>query len=197
MYNEIPNYGLRAYALFFSRHGLHEEFTQSDLDWIVGQSMKKKIFSLLLNNGWIKKFSNNTYMCVNPEQILRGLLEFKVLQIIKMAKKPYAFTGLSAVEIWSDYSYMQRGIEKSPYYIKILKKDLIYWKAFFNSYRIPNYVNSGSTIGEFVILMPAEKLNSIEKEGVIVDTLKESEKYAKANSFYAYPYKYMKEKYEK
>lgn len=197
MYNEIPNYGLRAYALFFSKHGLQEEFTQSDLDWIVGQSMKKKIFSLLLNNGWIKKASIGSYKCVNPEMIFRGLLEFKVSQIMKEAKKPYAFTGLSAIEIWSDYSYIQRGREKSPYYIKVLKKDLRYWKSFFNRYRVPNYVKTGSTIGEFVILEPVEKLDFDEKDEMHVDTLKETEKIAKANSFYAYPYKYMREKYGK
>ncbi|PIS16369.1 MAG: hypothetical protein COT61_04315 [Candidatus Portnoybacteria bacterium CG09_land_8_20_14_0_10_44_13] len=196
MYNEIPNYGLRAYALFFSRHGLHEQFGQSDLDWIVGQSMKKKIFSLLLNAGWIKKTSANAYKCINPEQILKGLLEFKVAQIIKESKKPYAFTGLSAIEIWSDYSYVQRGREKSPYYIKILKKDLRYWKAFFNSNRIPNYVDKGSTVGEFIILIPVKKLKFVEKEGIMVETLKETEKIAKANSFYVYPYNYMKEKYK-
>ena len=197
MYNEIPNYGLRAYALFFSKHGLQEEFTQSDLDWIVGQSMKKKIFSLLLNNGWIKKASTVSYKCINPEMIFKGLLDFKVPQIIKESKKPYAFTGLSAVEIWSDYSYIQRGREKSPYYIKILKKDLRYWKNFFNNYRVPNYIKVGSTIGEFVILDPVEKLNFDEKDEIKVETLKETEKIAKANSFYAYPYNYMKEKYEK
>ena len=75
MYKEIPNYGLRAYALFFSRHGLQEEFGQSDLDWIIGQSMKKKVFSLLVNSGWIKKVSPTTYKCVNPRAIFRGLLE--------------------------------------------------------------------------------------------------------------------------
>jgi len=195
MYNEIPNYGLRAYALFYSRHGLNEEFSQSDLDWIVGQSMKKKIFSLLLNNGWIKKVSRDSYKCVDPKVILKGLLEFKVTQIIKESKKPYAFTGLSAVEIWSDYSYIQRGRDKSPYYIKILKKDLRYWKNFFSSYRIPNYVGSGSTIGEFIILEPVEKFNFSDKDEIKVETLKETEKMAKANSFYAYPYHYMKEKY--
>ena len=197
MYNEIPNYGLRAYALFFSKHGLQEEFTQSDLDWIVGQSMKKKIFSLLLNNGWIKKASTGSYKCINPEMILKGLLEFKVPQIIKESKKPYAFTGLSAVEIWSDYSYIQRGREKSPYYIKILKKDLRYWKNFFSNYRVPYYIRLGSTIGEFVILEPVEKLDFTDKDKIKVETLKETEKIAKANSFYAYPYNYMKEKYGK
>ena len=59
---------------------------------------------------------------------------------MKQAEKPYAFTGLSAIEIWSDYSYVQRGIEKSPYFIKVLKKDIAYWKRFFNSNNIPNYI---------------------------------------------------------
>jgi hypothetical protein len=195
MYNEIPNYGLRAYALFFSRHGLTEYFTQSDLDWIVGQSMKKKIFSLLLTAGWIKKVSDREYKCVNPSEILKGLLDFKVPQIIKEAKKDYAFTGLSAIEIWSDYSYVQRGREKSPYYIKILKKDLRYWKAFLNKNKIPNYVNSGSTIGEFIILIPVNRLTNEEKDGLMVETLKETKKIAKASSFYMYPYNYMKERY--
>ncbi len=195
MYNEIPNYGLRAYALFFSKHGLEEEFNQSDLDWIVGQSMKKKIFSLLTNNGWIKKISSTSYKCVNPQIILKGLLEFKVFKIIKETKKPYAFTGLTAIEIWSDYSYIQRGREKSPYYLKVLNKDLNYWKSFFNKYRIPNYVKIGSTIGEFVILIPVKKINSTEKDEISVENLKETEKIAKVNSFYAYPYKYMKKKY--
>ena len=195
MYNEVPSYGLRAYALFFSRHGSTEEFTQSDLDWIVGQSMRKKIFALLVKAAWIKKVSRNTYKCSNPEQILTGLLEFKVPEIIRESKKPYAFTGLSAVEVWSDYSYIQRGREKSPYYIKVLKKDLAYWRSFFNRYRIPNYIKKGSTIGEFIILIPVDILISTDKDGIKVETLKETTKIAKANSFYAYPYNYMKKKY--
>ena len=112
MATEIPQYGLKAYALFFSKHKDKEEFKQSELDWIVGQSMKKKIFSLLLRAGWAKKQSDNTYICINPEIVIKSLLEFKVPQIIKEAERDYAFTNLSAVEIWSDYSYVQRGIEK-------------------------------------------------------------------------------------
>ena len=195
MYTEIPYFGLRAYALFFSRHGLKEEFSQSALDWIVGQSMKKKIFSLLVNAGWIKKVSKNMYKCVNPEKILKGLLDFKLPTIIKEARKPYAFTGLSAVEIWSDYAYVQRGREKSPYYMKVLRKDMTYWKAFFHRHRVPNYVNAGSTIGEFIILIPSKKIDSEEKDGMMVESLKETRKIAKANNMYAYAYNYMRERY--
>ncbi len=197
MYTEIPYYGLRAYALFFSKHGSNEEFTQSDLDWIVSQSMKKKIFSLLLNSGWIKKSSSNSYKCVNPQDVFKGLLKFKLIDIIKKSKKPYLFTGLSAVEIWSDYSYVQRGIERSPYYIKILKKDINYWKSFFNKFKIPNYINFGSTIGEFVILITTDIIKPVEKDNLVVETLKETMKIAKSNNIYVYPYNYMKEKYGK
>src|SRR3989344_3252568 len=98
MTNEIPQFGLRAYALFFSKHGSIESFKQADLDWIVSSSMKKKIFSLLLNSGWIKKESKNTYKCLEPNIIFKNLLEFKVPELIKKAEKKYAFTNLSAVE---------------------------------------------------------------------------------------------------
>jgi len=195
MINEIPQFALRAYALFFSKHGSIETFKQSDLDWIVSSSMKKKIFSLLLNSGWIKKESKNTYKCLEPNTIFKSLLEFKVPEIIKKSEKQYAFTNLSAVEIWSDYSYVQRGIEKSPYFIKILKKDIKYWKNFFNKYSIPNYINEGTTIGEYVILMPVTKIESENKNELKVEKLNNTFKIAKENDMYHYAYYYMKEKY--
>ncbi|MFH0832093.1 MAG: hypothetical protein V1886_04490 [archaeon] len=191
----IPRYGLRAYALFFSKYGSNGSFTQNELDWIVGQSMRKKIFSLLLKSGWIKKISREKYVCVAPNEIFKSMLEFKVPSVIKEAEKEYAFTGLSAVEIWSDYSYVQRGIEKSPYFIKIARKDLNYWKNFFNKHRIPVYTKEGSTIGEYVILIPVDEIKSVEKEGMKVESLKETMKLAGLNNFYAYAYNYIRRKY--
>ena len=192
---EIPSYGLRAYALFYTKHGCTQEFSQKDLDWIVGESMKKKIFALLLTAGWIIKRKRNTYVCLNPKKIFNKMLGFKVVQIIKFAKKDYCFTGLSAIEIWSDYSYIQRSWEKSPYFIKVLKKDLRYWQNFFNLNKIPNYLNSGSTIGEYIILIPVEKLEFIKKEDLKTEKLDETLKIAKNNNIYLYAYNYMKEKY--
>ena len=192
---EIPQYGLKAYALLFSKHGVQEEFKQSELDWIVSSSMKKKIFSLLLRAGWIKKRSNVSYSCINPSEAIQGLLEFRVPQIIKNAKRVYAFTQLSAVEIWSDFSYVQRGMEKSPYFIKILRKDLKYWKVFFSRNEVAYYIENGSTIGEYVILIPATKFSFEEKEGFNVDSLKETMKYAKSNEIYEYASEYMESMY--
>lgn len=195
MTSEIPAYGLRAYALFFIRHGTKEPFQQKELEWFVSPSMRKKIFSVLLRAGWIKKISRNDYTCTSPEDNVKQLLEFKVPEIISLAKRDYAFTGLSAIEIWSDYSYVQRSTEKSPYFIKVNKKDLKYWKNFFNVNNIPNYVKSGATIGEYVILIPVQKLKASIKEQFKVDSLKETLKAAKKNEMFNYAYNYMRKKY--
>lgn len=192
---EIPQYGLKAYALLFSKHGIHEEFRQSELDWIVSISMKKKIFSLLLRSGWIKKRSSETYTCTNPSDAIKGLLKFRVPEIMENAKKEYAFTKLSAVEIWSDFSYIQRGMEKSPYFISVLRKDLRYWKKFFNNNEIPNYVESGTTIGEYIILVPVKVLSYDKKNGFNVDSLGETIQYAKSNDMYTYALEYIENKY--
>ncbi len=195
MMSEIPQYCLRAYALFNSKYGSREPFRQSELDWIVGQSMKKKIFALLLKSGWIVKESRNSYKCVDPDKVMKGLLEFKVPEIMKEAARDYAFTNLSAIEIWSDYSYVQRGKERSPYFIKILKKDIRHWKEFFNRRNIPSYTGQGSTIGEFVILIPVSRLHSEKKGTLKVEPLKETIKTARNNEMYSYAYNYMKDKY--
>ncbi len=192
---EIPHYGLKAYALLFSRHGVYGKFRQSELDWIVSTSMKKKIFSLLLRTGWIHKNPNRTYSCVNPSQAIKGLLEFRVPEIIQKAKKKYALTKLSAVEVWSDFCYVQRGLERSPYFIKIEQRDLKYWQKLFNDNGIANYVGSGGTIGEFVILIPVHSFSIKEKDGFKVDSLKETITYAKSNEAYAYASEYIEKKY--
>ena len=192
---EIPQYGLKAYALLFSKHGVQGQFRQSELDWIVSSSMKKKIFSLLLRTGWIKKHGSKAYSCLNPSDAIKGLLEFRVPEIIKNAKKDYAFTKLSAVEIWSDFSYVHRGMEKSPYFIKILKKDLKYWKEFFNKNEIPNYAESGATIGEYIIFNPVAKLSFEEKNGFKVDSLEKTREYAKSNDIFDYASEYIDAKY--
>ena len=196
MVMEIPQFCLRAYALFFLKHNVKEAFRQSELDWIVGQSMKKKIFSILLRSGWIKKENKGLYKCKSPNEVITGLFEFKLPSIIKTATKPYVFTGSSAIEVWSDYAYIQRGIEKSPYYIKILRKDLRYWKNFLNKNQIPNYLNEGTTIGEYVIFIPVRRIVSEEFNGMNVEPLKKTIKMEKDNELWRYAYNYMRKKYE-
>lgn len=193
--NEVPSFAMRAYALLYTRHGAIEQFGQSELDWIVSEPMRKKIFATLMRAGWLRKAGRRSYYCVEPATMFKNMLRLRVPELIKEAKVDYAFTGLSAVEVWSDYSYVQRGIEKSPYFVKVLKKDLQYWKDFFNINSIPNYVGRGTTVGEYVILIPVEKFDFVEKGGIKVEPLKKTMREASQNDMFSYAYDYLKRKY--
>lgn len=192
---EVPSFAMRAYALFMERHGTMEGFGQAELGWIVSEPMRKKIFAVLLRAGWIVKTGRATYRCIEPQTIFKDMLQFRVPDVIRKAEKPYAFTGLSSIEVWSDYSYVQRGWEKSPYFIKVLEKDLGYWKRFFNTHNVPNYVREGTTIGEYVILIPVKRLHFVEKDSVKTEPLREAMRQASRNEMHGYAYDYMKQKY--
>jgi hypothetical protein len=157
--------------------------------------MKKKIFSILLSHGWIRKKDRVSYFCNSPGRIMKHLLDFRVPELVKHAKRKYCFTGLSAMEVWSDYYYVQRDIKRSPYFIKILKTDLWYWKKFFSVNEIPVYENGGTNIGEFVILFPVEHIKSSEKDDLLVDPLSDTLKEAKKNQMYEHVYEYIRGKY--
>ena len=194
MITEIPPAALRAYALFYGKYRT-APFQQSALDWVVGTAMRKKIFATLLRAGWIQKSTRMRYTCRKPDTVIGGLLEFRVPTAIRQAERPYAFTGLSSIELWSDYCYIQRSRERSPYFMKIVRKDLPYWKRFFNERSIPYYMQRGSTIGEFVILIPVDHVVAEEKAGMQVEPLQHTMRMAKDNEMYAYAYHYMREKY--
>ncbi|MCX6771908.1 MAG: hypothetical protein NTX79_07685 [Candidatus Micrarchaeota archaeon] len=195
MYSEIPYACMRAYALLFTRFGASRPFAQSELDFVLSGPMKKKVFSILLNAGWIAKRGRREYRCNEPGEVFRHLLDFKVPQMLGKAQKPYAFSGLSAIEVWSDYSYTQRSQERSPYFIRVLRRDLPYWKVFFAAKRVPAYVGKGTSIGEFAILLPVAKLESVEKDGLSVEPLEDAMEEARGNEMHYYAYEYMKRKY--
>jgi len=194
-YYEIPYFGLRAYSLFFSKFGTVSPFSQSQLDFVVSEPMKKKVFALLLNAGWIRKAGRGEYLCNRADEIFRHLLDFRVPSIMASAKREYAFTGASAIEIWSDHSYLQRGRERSPYFIKVLRKDIGHWKGFFSAHRVPSYVGKGSTIGEFVVIIPCKSMAREEKGGLFVEHRAIAMQEARKNEMFSYPYEYMRRKY--
>ena len=77
----------------------------------------------------------------------------------------------------------------------MLAKDIPYWKSFFNKEGIPHYEHSGTTIGEYVILIPAETITNEEKEGFKVDSLPETLSYARSNEVFDYATHYIERNY--
>jgi len=125
------------------------------------------------------------------------MLDFRVPQLMEGKQREYCFAGASAIEMWSDYSYVQRSRERSPYFIKVLEKDLGYWKGFFNRNEVPNYVHSGTSIGEFVVLLPMKRIERTRKDGLWVEPLREAMKHAEGNEMFSYAHEYMGRKYGK
>lgn len=191
MTREIPKYCEKAYALLYIKHK-DSKFKQDSLSWLVSIPMRKKIFSILLKSGWIKKVSKQEYKCQTPEVVFRGIFNEKVPQLLKEAKKPYSYTGMNAVEIYSDFTYIQRSWEHSPYFIKVLKKDLNYWKKYLT---VPYYIKNGTTIGEFIILMPVNELDYNIYEEYPVDKLNKVKEYCKNNEMFELPLKYINNKF--
>ena len=167
----LPPYGLRAYALFYHRHGTRKKFKQNELDGIVSRPMKKKIFTLLVKTGWLEKINRREYRCISPEKIFKNSLKLRVPDLLKSSDLPYALTGPSALELWKDHTGIQRNPANSPYFIKVLNSDVQAWKSYLNHKSIPNYVETGSTIGEFVVLVPATRLRFAKRKGLKVERL--------------------------
>lgn len=193
---EIPKYALRAYGLLYTKFKAEETFAQDSLNWLVSSAMKKKIFAVLLDAGWITKVSKRTYKCATPDAIFSSLFEFKVPEILRSAKKKYYYTGMSAVEIWSDFTYMQRGWEHSPYFITIKDEDVEYWKRFLSVHGVPFFIQEGTFIGEFVILNPEKKISFDIHEGKPVEVLEKVIAFCEQNSLFEYPLEYITKKFK-
>lgn len=189
---ELPGYGLRSYAVLLNRHGTEEPFGQSDFEWIVSEPMRKKIFALLVRAGWIQKTGNRQYRCVPPEKAITGLLEFKVPAVLQKTSLPYALCGMSALEVWSDYAYIQRELSCSPYFVQVLRKDLNAWKRFLNSESVPHFVKEGTTVGEFVILVPVQKINSVQRHGFHVQPASDAVRENEDNPLHQYAIRWIK-----
>ena len=195
MTKEIPKFALRAYGLLYTKYETKEEFSQDSLNWIVSSPMKKKIFSVLLNSGWITKESRRKYKCIDPEKIFNLLFVFKVPDVLKKSAKEYCYSKMSAVEILTDYSYVQRSWEHSPYFIKIKEADFDYWKGFLSKKGVPFLINEGSFIGEFIILNPQKKLKYTTYKGFPVENIDKIVKFCQNNSLFEYPLAYLKRKF--
>ena len=194
MTKEIPSYALRAYGLLFTKYRLRP-FSASALNWMVSEAMKKKIFWVLKESKWIEKSGSDQYVCRQPKQVFKELFEFKVPTALKQVVKAWRFIGMSAVEIWTDYSYIQRSWEHSPYFIEVEQKDIKYWKKLLSAKGIPYFMKNGSSIGEFVILMPVKKIKINIHNDANVMSIKETFEYCKENAFTEYPLAYLSKKY--
>jgi hypothetical protein len=196
MTEPTPTFAQQAYAILYNRFG-DQPFESNYLDWFLSKGMVKKTLHVLEKRRWVQRVRKGSYVCINPEEIFRSMVQFRVPALLKEAGKKYAYTGASAVEVWTDYSYIQRSWEHSPYFVKVLRKDLKSWTHYFREHKVNVFVQDAKpAIGEFVVLFPEERLEPEVYGGDPVDKLNEVVRFCERNiDAFEYPLAYLKSKF--
>lgn len=160
--------------------------------------MVKKILHVLEKKGWIQRVKRGSYVCVRPDETFRAMVQLRVPRLLEEAGKAYVYTGASAVEIWTDYVYIQRSWEHSPYFVRVKNGDMAFWKRYFREHRVKVFVGKAKlALGEFVVLFPEDKLDFSVYRKKPVDKLKETVRFCERNiEFFEYPLAYLKSKFK-
>jgi len=197
MSEAVPTYAQEAYAILRSRFG-SDSFPADYLSWFVSRGMVKKTLHMLEHAGWIRRVEKGSYVCRNADEIFRSMVEFRVPRLLSEAGMKYAYTEASAVEVWTDYSYIQRSWEHSPYFVKVLRSDLDRWVSYFRIHKVKVFTSRPElAMGEFVILKPADELAIVTHNGLPVDPLKLAVSYSEKNVHtFEYPLAYLKAKFK-
>ncbi len=196
MIEPIPVYGEQAYSILYNRFG-GQPFSPGYFKWFLSPQMSKKTVYLLQKKGWITRVGRAQYACAKPERIISGMVEFKVPALLEKSGKKYSYTKMSAVEVWTDFTYLQRSWEHSPYFLKVLKTDLRFWKSYFKPHYIKSFVNkTGQALGEFVVLIPVEKLDPTVYNNKPTDKIEAVAAFCKQNiETFEYPLAYLVKKF--
>lgn len=196
MSEPTPTFAQQAYAILYNRFG-DQPFESNYLDWFLSKGMVKKTLYFLEKRRWVQRVRKGSYVCINPDEIFRSMVQFKVPRLLTEAERHYSYTGASAVEIWTDYTYMQRSWEHSPYFVKVLKEDVKFWTQHFRNHKINVFIREAEpAISEFVVLFPQERLEREVYNNIPVDKLSEVTRFCEKNiETFEYPLAYLKSKF--
>lgn len=197
MTEPIATYAQEAYAILYNRFA-SDSFPSDYLSWFVSKNMVKKTLHVLEKAGWIRRVEKGKYVCVNTNEIFKSMIEFKVPRLLQEAGRKYAYADASAVEVWTDYSYIQRSWEHSPYYVKILRSELNDWIEYFRKHRVKVFVNKAEpSLGEFVVLRPQERFAYEEHDNLPTEPLDAVVKYCERHiDAFEYPLAYLRAKFK-
>jgi len=186
------------YSLLFLKFG-KKEFDSSSIRWYFSRQMLKKLIFNLVESGWLKSIRKGVYACAKPEEVVVGIFEPKVEGVLPESGLSYCFTQASAAEVWSDETYVQRSWEYSPFFVKVLKKDLRQWRQFLDSKGVRFFVGAPSNIvGEFVVLVPVNSMKIVTHDNKPVEPLRETIKFCESNKdSFEYVLAYFSDKYKK
>jgi len=174
-------------------------FDLNSVRWYFSKQMLKKLIFKLTETGWLNTAKKGIYKCVEPEEGIEGLFRQKTENALQQAELKYCFTKASAAEIWSNETYIQRSWEYSPFFVKVLKKDLKKWEKFLDSEGINFFAEKpANVVGEFIVLEPVSSIQVSLHNGKPVESLNETIKFCEKNKdSFEYVSAYFSKKYGK
>lgn len=197
----ITKYCQKIYGVLWNRFG-ERAFSTKDLiflDAFISISMKKKVLFSLCKDGWIIREGRGSYKCSNPRNVFENFFSPKVSDLLKQTKMKWCFSKLNALEVYTDFSVCHRSWLSSPFYIKILRKDLKKWINIFKSHDIPFFVNDPKPqFGEYVVLIPQDDFDFKIVNDHPVEPLDDVARFCRERSYeFAYELDYLGDKYGK
>ncbi|MEE8168639.1 MAG: hypothetical protein V3T58_07195 [Candidatus Hydrothermarchaeales archaeon] len=111
-----------------------EEFAIDEFKAVFPSPQPAKIIHDLIGSGYLARVKRGRYRVVPPDDFLTRIVDegFSKMEIISKAERRFVYTGSDAVSLWTD-GYYWTGFTKGfrPIYIKVLDRDLDYWRVFF------------------------------------------------------------------
>jgi len=162
----IMNRYLKLYSWMWNAFG-NREFGIDEFRAVFPCPQPAKVMHDLIRLGYVKGVSRGNYTIVPPKKFAESMVEdnLKQIDVLKDAKKKYAYTDSDAVRIWTDdYYWTDFTAGFKPVHIKVLERDLEYWGRFFRERDVEFAVEgeSKTLFGLSYILHP-EKNFKVEK----------------------------------
>lgn len=154
-------YGDALHSLFGSKPFTAREFARR-----ANAPRAAKILSELKRRGIVERMGRGTYRCLGPEERpdLRAAEWRRVRNIILEGPSPKAWTGRSAVELWTNGRYR---LAPSPFYrvfeVAVPVDRAVDWRNYLADRNVATH--SGKRVGARVDLVPVRRVEAVEIGG--------------------------------
>jgi len=176
---------LKLYSWLWKSFG-NKKFSLEEFRTVFPSSHHKKIIFDLVKLGYIQRIGRGEYKVIEPKKFVDKIVEKNLKQrdILEKVDKKYAFCDNGAVIIWTD-GYYWTGFTKGfkPVHIRILERDLKWWKDFFKKNGI-EYALEGENrtlFGLTYILHPKKDFKVEKKDDTFVIPLDETVEFCMNN----------------
>jgi hypothetical protein len=155
------HYSDALHALFGSR-----PFTSGEFARRANAPRAAKILSELKQRGVVERLDRGRYRCLAPEERPdRRRSEWnRVRNVVLAGPGPKAWTGSSAVELWTNGRYR---LAPSPYYrvfeVAVPAPNLLAWRRYLSGRNVMTH--SRKRVGARVDLVPVDRVDAVSVDG--------------------------------